>query len=344
MQLEKWVDGKLDSDKRDRFNRNVDKMNAAFLEMSQELAAVKKKLHNTVVEASGSDNTEVVALRTNFNGTYFDSADARLSDTERTLASQLAVQNIEMDVLRAENVEIRELFSSLYGATEGNLELYVDTSKGNDVANDGSFAKPYKTITKAVSRIPRAINGNSVYITLAPGYYDEDVYIKNKQISSIYIRGSNHETVDPVNKQTGVFLRHLNIQDCTGYLYIKGINQFNADKVPEGKGTFTFNRCSYASVGFCRFDDAKAKTNNIPAVVIDGGKGGAHNCYFINQHAAQVDQYTSHSSFPYTNKGSNNTYGIIADGSIIQLNGTMAVTTAVAANQKVEQNGGKIFS
>ncbi|MBC6163288.1 DUF1565 domain-containing protein [Listeria booriae] len=343
MQLEKWEDGKLDSDKRDRFNRNVDKMNAAFLEMSQELAALKKKLHNTVVEASGNDNSEVVAMRTNFNGTYFDSADARVTDTERTIASQLALQNTDMEALRKDGVEIRGLMSSLYGATEGNLEIYVDATKGND-SNDGSFAKPYKTLTKAASQIPRAINGNSVFITLAPGYYDEDVYIKNKQISAIYIRGSNHETVDPTSKQTGVFLRHLNIQDCTGYLYIKGINQFNADKVPELKGTFIFTRCAYASVGFCRFDDAKAKTNNVPAVVIDGGsKGGAHNCYFINQYAAQVDQYTSHSSFAFTNTGSNNTYAIIADGSIIQVNGTLGVTTTVAANQKIVRNGGMIF-
>ncbi|MBC2004631.1 DUF1565 domain-containing protein [Listeria booriae] len=342
MQLEKWEDGKLDSDKRDRFNRNVDKTNDAMLEIARDFAALEKKFHNVVVEASGDDNSEVVGMRTNFNGTYFDSADLRLTATERTIASQLATQNIEMDVLRADNMEMRQLISALYGATEGNLEIYVDATKGND-SNDGSFAKPYKTVTKAASQIPRAINGNSVYITLAPGYYDEDVYIKNKQISAIYIRGSNHETVDPTSKQTGVFLRYLNIQDCTGYLYIKGINQFNADKVPELKGTFVFTRCAYASVGFCRFDDAKAKTNNVPAVVIDGGKGGAHNCYFINQYAAQVDQYTSHSSFPYTNTGSNNTYAIIADGSIIQVNGTLGVTTTVAANQKVVRNGGMIF-
>ncbi|EUJ51789.1 DUF1565 domain-containing protein [Paenilisteria rocourtiae] len=340
MQLEKWEDGKLDSDKRDRFNRNVDKMNDAMLEMDRNFAALEKKFHNVVVEASGDDNSEVVGMRTNFNGTYFDSADLRLTATERTIASQLAAQNIEMDVLRADNIEMRQLISALYGATEGNLEIYVDAAKGDDVANDGSFAQPYKTLTKAVAQIPRAINGNSVYITLAPGYYDEDVYIKNKQISAIYIRGSNHETVDPANKQTGVFLRHLNIQDCTGYLFIKGINQLNADKVPEGKGTFMFTRCSYASVGFCRFDDAKAKTNSVPAVVIDGSRGGAHNSYFVNQYAAQVDQYTSHSSFPYTNGGTGNIYAVISNASIIQISGTLNVA---ATTQKLEQNGGKIF-
>ncbi|MBC2303369.1 hypothetical protein [Listeria booriae] len=344
MQLEKWEDGKLNSDKRDRFNRNVDKMKAAMLEMSQNMASLEKKMHHLVVNASGDDNTEVVGMRTNFNGTYFESADLRLTATERTIANQLAVTELEMANLRADNVRLQDQLNALYGATEGNLDLYVDAAKGDDVANDGSFAKPYKTISKAASKIPRAINGNSVNILISPGYYNEDVYIKNKQISSIYIKNINTDTLDVENKQTGVFLRHLNIQDCSGYLYITGINQLNADLVPGKKGTFVFTRCSYASVGFCRFDDPKAKTNEVPAVLIDGGsKGGAHNSYFVNQYAAQVDQYTSHSSFPYTNKGSNNTFGIIADGSIIQVNGTLGVTTTVAANQKMERNGGKIF-
>ena len=57
-----------------------------------------------------------------------------------------------------------------------DIILYVATT-GNDNAGDGSSGNPYATLSKAISVMPKQLNGASCAIEVAAGTYREDVVI-----------------------------------------------------------------------------------------------------------------------------------------------------------------------
>ena len=76
-----------------------------------------------------------------------------------------------------------------FNRIEGNiLELYntesakADTTvyvalTGNDVTGTGTYASPYRTIQKAISVLPKNLNGRTVTVDIDAGNYGEDVTI-----------------------------------------------------------------------------------------------------------------------------------------------------------------------
>ena len=59
-------------------------------------------------------------------------------------------------------------------ALRASLTLYVDPT-GNDTTGDGSQSKPFRQISKAISVIPKNLNGYSVTINVASGTYTGDI-------------------------------------------------------------------------------------------------------------------------------------------------------------------------
>jgi hypothetical protein len=81
---------------------------------------------------------------------------------------------------------------------EKDIMVYVATT-GSDSEGDGTIAKPYKTITYTVSRIPKNLGGQGVTILIEDGTYDEEVVfsgfangvINTKSLSSPIILSKN---------------------------------------------------------------------------------------------------------------------------------------------------------
>ena len=63
---------------------------------------------------------------------------------------------------------------SLNAFLTANKTVYVSPS-GSDTTGDGTSGKPYATITKALSVIPKNLNGHDAYVSIANGTYDENV-------------------------------------------------------------------------------------------------------------------------------------------------------------------------
>lgn len=61
-------------------------------------------------------------------------------------------------------------------ALKANLNLYVSPN-GDDTTGDGSQAKPFRQITKAITVIPKNLNGYNAVINLAPGTYTGNLSI-----------------------------------------------------------------------------------------------------------------------------------------------------------------------
>ena len=62
-------------------------------------------------------------------------------------------------------------------ALRATLILYVDPT-GNDTTGDGSQSKPFRQISKAISVIPKNLNGYSVTINVASGTYTGDISLQ----------------------------------------------------------------------------------------------------------------------------------------------------------------------
>lgn len=60
---------------------------------------------------------------------------------------------------------------------DADMFVYVATT-GSNATGNGTSSKPYKTITYALSTIPKAMNGHTVGIVVAEGIYAEDVFIQ----------------------------------------------------------------------------------------------------------------------------------------------------------------------
>ena len=80
----------------------------------------------------------------------------------------------DTDMNRIES-NILELYNGAGLATD--RVLYVNASSGNDTTGDGTSSKPYATINKALSMLPRSLRGHTANVNIAAGTYDEEVVV-----------------------------------------------------------------------------------------------------------------------------------------------------------------------
>lgn len=69
------------------------------------------------------------------------------------------------------------------------VTVYVSTS-GNDSTGDGTSGKPYKTINKALSTIPKNLGGFSATLNIAAGTYEEVVLVSEFHGGDIIFGGT----------------------------------------------------------------------------------------------------------------------------------------------------------
>lgn len=75
-----------------------------------------------------------------------------------------------------------------------NKTVYVSTV-GSDSVGDGSEANPYATINKALSTIPKNLNGYAARVRVAAGTYSGSVSVKDFGNGSLYIYGNSGDAV-----------------------------------------------------------------------------------------------------------------------------------------------------
>ena len=138
--------------------------------------------------------------------TWFNEMRDRLSDDAAgNLQAQIGaivslVTNDKTDLVHAINEIARTVVRE-------ETIVYVSNA-GSDTTGDGSSAKPYATIQKAVDSIPKNLNGYVVYVSIAPGTYPEMVEVtgfSNGELRFTGVAGSVI-TIDKLTiDTTGVF-------------------------------------------------------------------------------------------------------------------------------------------
>lgn len=86
-------------------------------------------------------------------------------------AAQDGLRDTDLNRIESNILELRK------DSARADTVIYVSTT-GNDTSGNGTAASPYRTIGKALSSVPRNLNGCDVIISIYEGYYPEDVNIK----------------------------------------------------------------------------------------------------------------------------------------------------------------------
>ena len=121
-----------------------------------------------------SKNITLTADHINLNG-YVSNEDANWSiDNEGNMKAENL--NVEGD-LSADSITCNTLNSAKYpGTLDGDIELFVNSSSGNDDAELDDNAV-YKTIQGAIDALPKFLNGKNAHITMQTNS-TENVYLK----------------------------------------------------------------------------------------------------------------------------------------------------------------------
>ena len=113
------------------------------------------------------------------------------------------------------NANFAELLASINGTKAtyltANKTVYVATT-GSDTTGDGTSGKPYKTITKGLSVIPKNLNGFEGTLNVANGTYTESINATGFHGGMLTITTAGNITVNGIFCNTS---SHVNINTLT---------------------------------------------------------------------------------------------------------------------------------
>lgn len=206
---------------------------------------------------------------------------------------------------------------------DANMTVYVAVS-GSDATGNGSSTSPYQTITKALSTIPKNLNGFGAIINIGAGTYDEDIFIEKTFGGVIILTGdaSAQVAIRSLRVFYGSTVEITVPMTVTGAINNNAVYVLNATlSVGEpmtisgtaGYGMFA-NRNAY-----CRFATLNVSNSTIGAIT--------------STNFSEVSVINS--------SGSNNTVGLRTSdgGSIVYINNSLAATTLY-----LSQTGGRIYA
>ena len=201
---------------------------------------------------------------------------------------------------------------------DANMTVYVAVS-GSDATGNGSSTAPYQTITKALSTIPKNLNGFDATIYVSSGTYNENVLIKGFSMGRIIVTGVQGSAVQ---------IKVLTV---------------NNSSVLIGNIALTVDGVICAQVGNLYADIVLTVTSGAQTgIYVQQFSNMVVNTAIING-SIQRAIWVVENSFIYADKiqGSNNTnVGIGASGGIVTFNSN-TLSAAVAYQTSV---GGRIYA
>ncbi len=111
---------------------------------------------------------------------------------------------------------------------DADMTVYVSTT-GSDTTGDGTSENPYKTITYALSTVPKNLGDHTVTINIADGTYAEDVTASGFYAGSIRIRSNVENSFN-----TNCVVQSLTVWTCSANITLQGltvVEQTNKDAI-----------------------------------------------------------------------------------------------------------------
>lgn len=214
-------------------------------------------------------------------------------------------------------------------ALQANLTLYVATT-GNDTTGTGTSGNPYATISKALSVIPKNLNGYDMTINVGAGTYTDNIFIDGLHGGRLIV------SVNGVVILNG---------------YIAQVDSAVTVQIQtSSSGTLTINNTpNYANGAIYMTSSQLFQITNVPLVInsITQGIFANNSSNFYSASSVEINNATSYAvqsgigsfvSFSSALTGSNNSVGLRANSAVISYNTNNI--SATTPTQKI--NGGII--
>lgn len=300
----------------DTFNfvvlKNVDKdaLPSADGSLIQDGSITIAKLATTLQTAINKVGTAALTTSATTLSDAINELNTSLSDVAHKTGSVQTNLNADMvDGIQGNQIPLK---------TTANITYYVDTA-GNDTTGDGSQAKPFKTINKALSMLPQIIN-HDVTINILSGTYNEPILVAGfSGKGSINVNGASNAS-DAVN----FIVEYVTLMLNTCRVIISGF----ATNSPTN---YSFQSYSNSFVNFINCISNVANNSSYGLMATNGGVTCIYGTTLSNRAVGIVALYGA-IVISDTNNGSGNTVGLSVNyGGIIsklssQPNGTTAET------------------
>lgn len=151
-------------------------------------------------------------------GTYID-----LGSTLMKGVSHQQPKGVSSDEFRSSggSVIVND-YGALIGTLKSTANIYVNATTGNDNNTGTGGTTQFKTISKALSTLPKDLGGFTANIYLSAGTYSEVVNIKGFTNGNLIINSPT-----PTQISTSTKIQGLYISNCTASVSINGINITN---------------------------------------------------------------------------------------------------------------------
>lgn len=218
------------------------------------------------------------------------------TDTLKTTAQTIKAAINELK----DAVDLKALLSNTPIKTTGNLIYYVNVSTGSD-SNDGlTSGSAFKTIAKAISKIPQIVN-HTVTINVAAGIYSEGIVLVGFMgAGMINVYGSLSNVLNDSNSYS---VSNIYINGCASPISIKGF-KFTATSADS-----TVSNSRDVSVSYCRA--VEPAPSNIAVIAINASLTAAYNEF--SNHSSAIFARSRAIVHSENNTGSGNTTGLVCD-------------------------------
>lgn len=221
-------------------------------------------------------------------------------------------------------------------STTGSITYYVDVGTGSD-SNSGGSGDPVKTITYALSLIPKIIR-HPVVIRVCAGNYEEEGMVVvsgftgDETLKVVAWNGSS--AVSAYTDATGYELSCISVTGCSVVVTISGF-EFKA-----GSGSHSvmlYNSSGMININYC---DSQVSASGWGVIGINSC-ASVYACRFSNK-AVGIGTYSTGAIIESsTTYGTGNTQGLGAyNGGIVTKNNS---TNCTGTTPEYTQMGGKIF-
>lgn len=183
---------------------------------------------------------------------------------------------------------------------DADMFVYVSTM-GSDTTGDGTSSKPYKTITYALSQVPKDLGGYTATVNIADGTYNESVNITGYTGGYLYLKRNGAQELNNLCN-----IISISVQYCSN-VSVTGFNLTNT------KGTSVFaNMCEFVNMAYCQSIVTTVSDEvsfNFDYVSV----GRIGMCRSLNHNMCLRSYSSNVTSFSWSDD-SWGTYGIFSDG------------------------------
>ena len=165
-----------------------------------------------------------------------------------------------------------------------NMTVYVATS-GSDSLGNGSRTAPYATITKALSVIPKQLNGYTGTINIAAGVYEEDVVVNGYSGGQLYMLGvtGDNVTIKSLTVAAGAIMIKSNINlTITGVITNQSLYINNRGTLISGSGNLVISSTAENGISLINGGFAYISSASISNVTANGVSCSGRSTCYIN--------------------------------------------------------------